>query len=93
MMKAPLRPGTRPVGAAHASSKRHVDQRACSRRHPWGDGPRPQDRRGGVRVLYLLITKKKKFFFSSLLITDLLQNSAFAMSVVRLRRPRVWNGV
>ena len=33
-----------------ASSKRHVDRRACSRRHPWGDGPRPQDWRGGVRV-------------------------------------------
>jgi hypothetical protein len=34
----------------NARSRRHVDRRACSRRPPWGDGPRPQDRRGGVRV-------------------------------------------
>ena len=36
-----------------ASSKRHVDRRACIRRHTppaKGDGPRPQDCLGGVRV-------------------------------------------
>ena len=49
MMKAPLRPGTRPVGAAQLAV-RHVNRRAWIRRHPGGGGPRPQDRRGGVRV-------------------------------------------
>ena len=34
----------------NARSRRHVNRRACSRRHPWGDGPRPQDWRGGVRT-------------------------------------------
>ena len=34
-----------------ARSRRHVDRRACIRRQrPGDDSPRPQDRRGGVRV-------------------------------------------
>ena len=61
MMKAPLRPGTRPVGAATLAvevGRRHVDRRACTgyplfATTPGGDGPRPQDRRGGV-LTYLL---------------------------------------
>jgi hypothetical protein len=44
MMKAPLIPGTRPVGAAHSSQSRtHVNQRPEFAATPGGDGPRPQE--------------------------------------------------
>ena len=39
------------------------------------------------RITYLLTFKELLTY------VILCQNSAFAMSVVRLRRPRVWNGV
>ena len=51
MMKAPLmktRDSTR--RRCTVRSRRHVNRRACIRRHPGGDSPPPQDRRGGVRV-------------------------------------------
>ena len=40
-------------------------------------------------LTYLLTTT----YLLTYLVQTLSQNSAFAMSVVRLRRPRVWNGV
>ena len=51
MMKAPLvktRDSTRRRYIVR--SRRHVNRRAYIRRHPGGDSPPPQDRRGGVRV-------------------------------------------
>ena len=51
MMKAPLvktRDSTRRRYIVR--SRRHVNRRAYIRRHPGGDSPQPQDRRGGVRV-------------------------------------------
>jgi hypothetical protein len=51
MMKAPLRPGTRPVGAAQlAAVKDTSTDGPVFAATPKGGGPRPQDRRGGVRV-------------------------------------------
>ena len=52
MMKAPLIPGTRPVGAVHSSRLNHTKPgpEFAATRHPGGGGPRPQDRRGGVRT-------------------------------------------
>jgi len=56
MMKAPLRPGTRPVGTAQlAVEDTSIDGPELAAT-PGGGGPRPQDWRGGVRVdTYLLI--------------------------------------
>ena len=62
MMKAPLRPGTRPVGAAQLAVKDTSTDGPVFAATPKGDGPRPQDWRGGVRVrgapfiTYLLLT-------------------------------------
>ena len=50
MMKAPLRPGTRPVGAAQLAVKVTSTDGPGFAATPKGDGPRPQDWRGGVRV-------------------------------------------
>ena len=50
MMKAPLRPGTRPVGAAQLAVKDTSTDGPVFAATPKGDGPRPQDWRGGVRV-------------------------------------------
>ena len=50
MMKAPLRPGTRPVGAAQLAVKDTSTDGPVVAATPKGDGPRPQDWRGGVRV-------------------------------------------
>ena len=50
MMKAPLRPGTRPVGAAQLAVKDTSTDGPGFAATPKGDGPRPQDWRGGVRV-------------------------------------------
>jgi hypothetical protein len=56
MMKAPLRPGTRPVGAAQLAVEDTSTDGPEFAATPEGDGPRLQDRRGGVRVdTYLLI--------------------------------------
>ena len=54
MMKAPLIPGTRPVGAAQLAVE-HTSTNGLNSPPPGGDGPRPEDRRGGVRTrTYLL---------------------------------------
>ena len=53
MMKAPLRPGTRPVGAATLAVEDTSTDGPGFAATPKGDGPRPQDRRGGV-LTYLL---------------------------------------
>ena len=50
MMNAPLRPGTRPVGAAQLAVKDTSTNGPVFAATPKGDGPRPQDRRGGVRT-------------------------------------------
>ena len=50
MMKAPLRPGTRPVGAAQLAVKDTSTDGPGFAATPKGDGPRPKDWRGGVRV-------------------------------------------
>ena len=50
MMKAPLRPGTRPVGAAQLAVEDTSTDGPVVAATPGGDGPRPQDRRGGVRI-------------------------------------------
>ena len=50
MMKAPLRPGTRPVGAATLAVEDTSTDGPGFAATPKGDGPRPQDRRGGVRT-------------------------------------------
>jgi hypothetical protein len=50
MMKAPLRPGTRPVGAAQLAVKDTSTDGPGFAATPKGDGPRPQDWCGGVRV-------------------------------------------
>ena len=50
MMNAPLRPGTRPVGAAQLAVKDTSTDGPVFAATPKGDGPRPQDRRGGVRT-------------------------------------------
>ena len=49
MMKAPLRPGTRPVGAAQRAVKDMSTNGAVFAATPKGDGPRPQDWRGRRR--------------------------------------------
>ena len=49
-MNAPLRPGTRPVGAAQLAVKDTSTNGPVFAATPKGDGPRPQDRRGGVRT-------------------------------------------
>ena len=49
MMRAPLIPGTRPVGAAQLAVE-HTSTNGLNSPPPGGDGPRPQDRRGGVRT-------------------------------------------
>ena len=51
MMNAPLRPGTRPVGAAQLAVKDTSTNGPVFTATPKGDGPRPQDRRGGVYLL------------------------------------------
>ena len=63
MMKAPLRPGTRPRRRCTASSVKDTSTDGPGfAATPKGDGPRPQDWRGGVRVrgapstTYLLLT-------------------------------------
>ena len=50
MMNAPLRLGTRPVGAAQLAVKDTSTDWPVFAATPKGDGPRPQDRRGGVRT-------------------------------------------
>ena len=50
MMKAPLIPGTRPVGAAQLAVEDTSTNGPEFAATPWGGGPRPQDRRGGVRT-------------------------------------------
>ena len=50
MMKVPLRPGTRPVGAAQLAVEDTSTDGPVFAATPEGDGARPQDRRGGVRV-------------------------------------------
>jgi hypothetical protein len=48
MMKAPLRPGTRPVGVAQLAVKDTSTNGPVFAATPKGDGPRPQDWRGGM---------------------------------------------
>ena len=50
MMKAPLRPGTRPVDAAQLAVEDTSTDGPEFAATPGGGGPRPQDRRGDVRV-------------------------------------------
>ena len=51
MMKAPLRPGTRPVSAAQLAVEDTSTNGPVFAATPKGDGPRPRDWRGGVRVI------------------------------------------
>ena len=66
--EAPLRPGTRPVGAAQLAVKDTSTDGPGFAATPKGDGPRPQDWRGGVRVrgapFYLLTYSSLYFLFS-----------------------------
>ena len=58
MMNAPLRPGTRPVGAAQLAVKDTSTNGPVFAATPKGDGPRPQDRRGGVRTTTYLLANR-----------------------------------
>ena len=55
MMNAPLRPGTRPVGAAQLAVKDSSNGPVFAAT-PKGDGPRPQDRLLTYLLTYLLLT-------------------------------------
>ena len=57
MTKAPLRPGTRPVGAAQLARVEDTSTDGPEfAATPEGDGPQPQDRRGGVPASFLVVS-------------------------------------